>query len=133
MAEVKKEETKKADDKTVDKDLMSKFGEHTGKDVCVHRIRCIFARFFPRAVAVRQRNACLELTSSVTFSMGGCKTGITCDGCEVIPVIGFRYRCTKCKDPQGNLAHDICEDCHNAFQNGKVGDGSVLRLSDERG
>ncbi len=28
---------------------------------------------------------------------------VRCDGCDVKPVVGFRYKCTRCPD------HDLCE------------------------
>jgi hypothetical protein len=43
---------------------------------------------------------------------------ITCDGCLSVPIIGWRYRCTKCKDSQGNLIHDICTECYDDFMKG---------------
>jgi len=33
----------------------------------------------------------------------------TCDGCDCQPIVGFRYKCTKCPD------HDICEVCFDTF------------------
>ena len=42
----------------------------------------------------------------------GTHYGITCDGCECAPVVGYRWRCTKCKN------HDVCEACYEKFQNG---------------
>lgn len=39
--------------------------------------------------------------------------GITCDGCGAEPIIGYRYRCKKCAN------HDICEACHERWDNGK--------------
>lgn len=36
----------------------------------------------------------------------------TCDGCEASPIVGFRYKCTKCKD------HDICETCYEKWKLG---------------
>jgi len=46
--------------------------------------------------------------------------GITCDGCETIPIIGFRYRCLRCKDSQGQFNHDICENCFEDFKRGEL-------------
>jgi len=37
----------------------------------------------------------------------------TCDGCTANPIVGFRYKCTKCPD------HDVCENCYDSFQKGK--------------
>ena len=42
--------------------------------------------------------------------------GITCDGCGVVPIVGFRYRCQKCPN------HDTCEVCYERWDGGK---GSV--------
>ena len=39
--------------------------------------------------------------------------GITCDGCGAVPIIGYRYRCKNCPN------HDICEACHERWDNGK--------------
>eukprot|EP00729_Bicosta_minor_P005081 gene5081-18475_t len=44
----------------------------------------------------------------------GVHDSITCDGCKVRPITGYRYHCTKCKD------HDICEDCYVVFKTGKL-------------
>jgi len=46
--------------------------------------------------------------------------GITCDGCGSVPVIGFRYRCLKCKDSSGQFNHDICENCLEDFKRGEL-------------
>eukprot|EP00047_Mylnosiga_fluctuans_P010567 m.16909 g.16909 ORF g.16909 m.16909 type:complete len:332 (+) comp3190_c0_seq1:7-1002(+) len=34
---------------------------------------------------------------------------VTCDGCEMEPIVGPRYRCQDCPD------YDLCEDCYRAF------------------
>jgi len=39
--------------------------------------------------------------------------GITCDGCGAVPIIGYRFRCKNCPN------HDICEACHERWDNGK--------------
>jgi hypothetical protein len=39
--------------------------------------------------------------------------GITCDGCGIIPMFGYRYRCRNCPN------HDVCEACHERWDNGK--------------
>jgi hypothetical protein len=31
---------------------------------------------------------------------------VQCDGCEMFPIVGNRYKCTVCKD------YDVCEDCY---------------------
>lgn len=38
---------------------------------------------------------------------------ITCDGCGMVPIVGYRYRCTRCAN------HDLCETCYDAFAGGK--------------
>lgn len=43
--------------------------------------------------------------------------GITCDGCGVSPVVGYRYKCKDCAN------HDICENCYDAWKGGKVTNG----------
>ena len=40
--------------------------------------------------------------------------GITCDGCGVAPIVGYRYRCKSCPN------HDVCETCYDAFLGGTV-------------
>eukprot|EP00754_Rhynchopus_humris_P001549 Rhum_TRINITY_DN10902_c0_g1::Rhum_TRINITY_DN10902_c0_g1_i1::g.41137::m.41137 len=42
----------------------------------------------------------------------GTHYGITCDGCQAAPVVGYRWRCTKCKN------HDVCDICHEQFKAG---------------
>jgi hypothetical protein len=39
----------------------------------------------------------------------GTHTSITCDGCGVCPLEGYRYHCGTCAN------HDLCEDCYNHF------------------
>lgn len=44
----------------------------------------------------------------------GTHTGITCDGCGVLPIIGYRWRCRNCKN------HDLCDSCYDVFKGGKL-------------
>jgi hypothetical protein len=39
--------------------------------------------------------------------------GITCDGCGVVPMVGYRYRCKSCAN------HDVCEMCWDAWGDGR--------------
>jgi hypothetical protein len=34
------------------------------------------------------------------------------DGCGAVPMVGYRYHCSKCAN------HDVCETCYNAWDNG---------------
>jgi len=36
--------------------------------------------------------------------------GITCDGCDVSPITGVRYKCTECRD------FDFCENCEKSVK-----------------
>jgi len=38
--------------------------------------------------------------------------GITCDGCGVSPIVGYRYRCKSCPN------HDVCESCYDRWAGG---------------
>lgn len=42
---------------------------------------------------------------------------ITCDGCGMEPIVGYRYRCKQCAN------HDFCENCYNKWAKGEVADG----------
>jgi len=42
----------------------------------------------------------------------GTLTGITCDGCGVEPMVGYRWRCKNCAN------HDLCDACYDTFKNG---------------
>mmetsp|Transcript_1101 Transcript_1101/g.1284 ORF Transcript_1101/g.1284 Transcript_1101/m.1284 type:complete len:151 (-) Transcript_1101:1418-1870(-) len=53
----------------------------------------------------------------------GSHTGITCDGCEVVPITGYRYSCTKCAN------HDLCEVCYESWEKGKLPHATNQRLS----
>eukprot|EP00030_Apusomonadida_sp_AF-17_P004120 a505_211.p1 GENE.a505_211~~a505_211.p1 ORF type:complete len:143 (-),score=41.92 a505_211:64-465(-) len=44
----------------------------------------------------------------------GTHGSITCDGCAVSPIIGFRFKCTMCRN------HDLCETCYESFENGEL-------------
>ena len=44
----------------------------------------------------------------------GTHTGITCDGCGTLPIIGYRWRCRNCKN------HDLCDACYEVFKGGKL-------------
>ena len=39
--------------------------------------------------------------------------GITCDGCGVGPIVGYRYKCRDCPN------HDVCESCYDLWATGK--------------
>merc|ERR1711957_1051966 len=43
----------------------------------------------------------------------GDHVGITCDGCGVEGMFGYRFRCKECAN------HDICEACFDTWCNGK--------------
>lgn len=47
----------------------------------------------------------------------GTHDGITCDGCGVSPVVGYRYKCKDCPN------HDICENCYDGWAQGKMTNG----------
>lgn len=54
--------------------------------------------------------------------------GITCDGCGVAPIVGYRYHCKDCPN------HDVCENCYDDWQNGKMTNGlgkQVISLKQE--
>jgi len=36
--------------------------------------------------------------------------GVTCDGCSVYPIVGIRYKCSKCPD------FDFCEKCEATLE-----------------
>uniref|UniRef100_A0A7S1HW37 ZZ-type domain-containing protein n=1 Tax=Eutreptiella gymnastica TaxID=73025 RepID=A0A7S1HW37_9EUGL len=56
------------------------------------------------------------------LSKYGTHKGITCDGCAISPLQGFRYKCKNC------VNHDLCESCYSQFQAGTmVQDNSMLR------
>mmetsp|Transcript_86875 Transcript_86875/g.153636 ORF Transcript_86875/g.153636 Transcript_86875/m.153636 type:complete len:168 (+) Transcript_86875:127-630(+) len=38
--------------------------------------------------------------------------GITCDGCAVQPIFGYRYTCKSC------ASHDVCEACYDSWAGG---------------
>ena len=44
----------------------------------------------------------------------GTHSGITCDGCNVQPMVGYRWRCKNCAN------HDLCDACYDEFKNGKL-------------
>ena len=44
---------------------------------------------------------------------------VTCDGCNSKPVVGYRWKCTKCRD------HDICDQCHDVF----INDNKLLHVN----
>ena len=39
---------------------------------------------------------------------------ITCDGCGMSPIVGYRYKCRDCPN------HDICESCYDEWASGKM-------------
>jgi hypothetical protein len=43
----------------------------------------------------------------------GNHNSITCDGCGIVPIFGYRYRCKQCAN------HDICETCYDSWMGGK--------------
>jgi len=48
-------------------------------------------------------------------------SGYTCDGCNVTPIVGVRYRCTKCDD------FDLCEKCE-ATPNKHPADHTLIKI-----
>ena len=52
------------------------------------------------------------LTDLLPLRRYGTHVGITCDGCGVKPLSGYRMKCRDCKN------HDICESCYDAFKTG---------------
>ncbi|GMF05154.1 unnamed protein product [[Candida] boidinii] len=47
------------------------------------------------------------LDSKDSFKSATIHSGIRCDGCNTDPIIGLRFKCSKCYD------FDLCEDCHS--------------------
>ena len=45
--------------------------------------------------------------------MFGTHIGITCDGCNCITIVGYRWRCKNCKN------HDLCDACYDEFKSNK--------------
>jgi hypothetical protein len=43
--------------------------------------------------------------------------GITCDGCGLGPIVGYRYKCKDCPN------HDVCETCYDSWAAGKMTNG----------
>ena len=52
----------------------------------------------------------------------GTHTGITCDGCAVQPILGYRWRCRICKN------HDLCDACYDVFKT----EGKLLHVNSRR-
>ena len=52
--------------------------------------------------------------------VGSAHPGITCDGCDEVPIIGFRYKCVVCID------YDLCGSCDKA---GKHPGHNMVRIS----
>eukprot|EP01043_Picozoa_sp_COSAG02_P022014 COSAG02_NODE_1131_length_14392_cov_8.946061_9_plen_185_part_00 len=48
----------------------------------------------------------------------GAHTSIVCDGCASDPIIGYRWKCTVCKN------HDLCDVCYGKFQEGELIQGN---------
>ena len=44
------------------------------------------------------------------MSKFGTHVGITCDGCNCAPIVGFRWRCLNCDN------HDLCDACYNVYR-----------------
>ena len=44
----------------------------------------------------------------------GTHDSITCDGCSIVPIVGYRWRCRSCKN------HDLCDNCYESFKKGKL-------------
>mmetsp|Transcript_2224 Transcript_2224/g.4584 ORF Transcript_2224/g.4584 Transcript_2224/m.4584 type:complete len:169 (+) Transcript_2224:73-579(+) len=74
-----------------------------------------------RAAILAKLNAAKEAASKEAASKEETKAthfgehpGISCDGCGAkAPLIGYRYHCSKCAN------HDVCENCFDAWDNGK--------------
>ena len=52
--------------------------------------------------------------------VGSAHPGITCDGCDKVPIVGFRYKCVVCID------YDLCGSCDKA---GKHPGHNMIRIS----
>ena len=52
----------------------------------------------------------------------GTHAGITCDGCGVEPMFGFRWHCQNCEN------HDLCDSCYDVFKK----DGKLLHKNKRR-
>ena len=48
--------------------------------------------------------------------------GITCDGCGIGPIVGYRYHCRDCSN------HDVCENCYDMWSQGKMTNGLAKQV-----
>jgi hypothetical protein len=88
------------------------------------------ARAAKRAIVMQQVKAAQEKQrmdslkkpppekSGLDASKYGAHTSIVCDGCASDPIIGYRWKCTVCKN------HDLCDVCHGKFQEGELIQGN---------
>ncbi len=51
---------------------------------------------------------------TMDMQLFGTHNRISCNGCLVKPIQGFRYKCKNCHD------HDLCETCHGLFLKGTL-------------
>jgi|TARA_B110000211_G_C13685348_1_gene380663 hypothetical protein len=68
------------------------------------------------AAAKAERAATADTTKEPVLDSKdyGTHSGITCDGCNVQPMVGYRWRCKNCDN------HDLCDACYDEFKNGKL-------------
>ena len=66
------------------------------------------------AKAAQEQKAKEEEKEKLDATKFGTHKSITCDGCGVVPIVGYRWRCKSCKN------HDLCDDCYETFKGGKL-------------
>jgi hypothetical protein len=74
--------------------------------------RAEIMRKVQEAQAAQRRQAAAE--AKLDKSKFGTHNSITCDGCGVVPIVGYRWRCRSCRN------HDLCDNCYEEFKKGKL-------------
>ena len=65
------------------------------------------------ARAAQAANEAAAVDDTPEARLFGTHVGITCDGCNCIPIVGYRWRCKNCKN------HDLCDACYDEFKTNK--------------
>jgi len=105
--------------------LLEQSGERAMSDEAAKEAKRAEVAAKVAALRAEQAKAKEEAPAPLDKEYYGTHSAITCDGCGVEPIEGYRYRCSKCAN------HDLCEMCWTSWKGGNLPYAEKQKLSSD--